>query len=172
MLKIKNLGNHYNLSLKGHYGLRDNFDITTMLMLSQSDKNILNTNDDAGGYAIVFEGVKKKNNLEMGLLLSHASGRKDGNGFLIPMSFTKTNSYWGYTGIMTVMAQTDTGFASDSIHISNNGFGMSTIQAKLSYKPDRKTLFYCGVGYFTNTKTKDRKNNVGFDSVIMGAYNL
>lgn len=170
VLTVNDLGNHINLSLKGQYRSKENIQINAIAMLSKSDKKILSTNNDAKGYALILEVLKKYTQVELGVLLSHASGKRDGSGFLVPMSFTKTNSYWGYTGVMTVMPQTDTGFAEDSMHISNNGFGMSTIQTKISFTPTKKVLLYGALGYFSNTKTNGRSKDVGLDSTLMGSY--
>jgi hypothetical protein len=69
---------------------------------------------------------------EFGLVASYASGEDDGTGFLMPMAFAQSNGYWGYTGILTIQGPTDTGSDGDAVNMSNNGYGMSSIQARYS----------------------------------------
>jgi len=171
-LNILDLGSHYNVALKTDAKISDNSSLMAIIMGSQSDKDLLNSAKNAQGYAVLLELLQSYSNFEVGLMFTHTSGKKDGSGFLVPMSFTKTNSYWGYTGVMTVMPQTDTGFASDSVHISNNGFGMSSYQTKISYYPNDKTLLYFGAGFFNNSQAENRDSTVGYDVVAMYAYNF
>lgn len=171
-LTILDLGSHLNVMFKADAKISDNSSAMAIIMGSNSDKTLLNSAKNAQGYAILLELLQSYSKFNVGLMFTHASGKKDGTGFLVPMSFTKTNSYWGYTGVITVMPQTDTGFASDSVHISNNGFGMSSYQAKISFYPNKKTLLYFGTGFFNDSHAAHRDSIVGYDAVAMYAYDF
>lgn len=172
VVRIARSGIHRNLALRGDFTPNDATAFTLILAGSRTDRKILGSSKEAGGYALLAEWKKRLGRSRLGLLATHADGDEEGRGFLVPASFTGTNTYWGYTGVVTVMAQTDTGFAEDSVHVSNNGYGMSTIQGKLEYEPDPRTLLYLAAGWFGNTHAKERSATVATDMVAMAAHRL
>jgi hypothetical protein len=165
-------GQHYNAAIKAEYK-RDDLKVYVDILSSYSDSALFTSGKNAEGFALLAATELNLDNGKIGLMATYATGDSDGSGFLIPMSFVQTNSYWGgYTGIITVMPQTDTGFASDAVHISNNGYGMSTLQFKADYKLSKQFGLYLGLGWFGNTDAPGRESTVGYDSVLMGKYKL
>lgn len=162
-------GRHYNAALKVDYNAADLI-IYVDLLSSFSDDTLFSSGNNAVGYAVAAAMELKLGQGKFGVMATHATGNSDASGFLIPMSFVQTNSYWGYTGIITVMPQTDTGFASDAVHVSNNGYGMSTLQFKADYEMTNQFGLYLGLGWFGNTDAPGRESIVGYDSVLMGKY--
>ena len=66
---------------------------------------------------------------------------------------------------------TDTGFDGDSVNISNNGYGLSTIQAKYAFPVTADLTGYVAAGWFGNTKAPaGRSGDVGTDWLLMGTY--
>ncbi len=163
-------GNHYNTALNVVYTHSPALRFHADALYSHSDKGLFSNAKDAHGYTFLAEFDIKHALGSTSLLATHATGNAEGSGFLVPMSYTKTNSYWGYTGIITVMPQTDTGFAGDSVHVSNNGYGMSSLQANARFQLFQMTKLYMALGWFGNTHAPDRDSSVGLDSVIMGQH--
>jgi hypothetical protein len=137
---------------------------------SQSDHGLFAGGRDADGVAALLELSAAAGSGEFGLLLSHASGRADGSGFLMPMAFAGTFGYWGYTGILTVQGPTDTGFDFDAVNLSNNGYGLSSLQAKYSFPITDALGGYVGAGWFGNSKAAGRNDRVGTDLLAMATY--
>lgn len=154
------------------------FDLSRMLtckadlLYSHSDGALFAHGRDAQGFAALFELAAHFDAQSHELLLTHASGEKEGAGFLVPLAFAKTNSYWGYTAIMTVMPQSDTGFAADSINVSNNGYGLSSAQWRSRLRLDPTTTLQLSGGWFGNTEAKGRSAEVGSEVMAMLSYKL
>lgn len=100
----------------------------------------------------------------------HASGEHDGTGFLMPMAFAQTFGYWGYTGILTVQGPTDTGFDFDGINMSNNGYGLTSAQARYAFPINANLRAYLAAGWFGNTDAPGRSDRVGIDFLAMLTY--
>ncbi len=106
-------------------------------------------------------------------MATHASGDSDGSGFLPMMAFARTNGYWGYTGILTVQGPTDTGFDGDSINISNNGFGVTSVQVKYARPLTSRFDIHLAAGWFGNTDgPAGRGSFLGADFLAMGTYHF
>ena len=172
LFKSKQRGHHLNDALKVHIKTKSKSSYTLTAMLSKSDKALLATNEDASGQAFRLEYTKAFKRVDIGLLATSASGKSDGSGFLVPMSFTKTTSYWGYSGIVTVCAETDTGFDSDSVHISNNGYGMNTVQMKAEYRSSKTHSHYLSAGWFGGSKASNRESNIARELFFMDKLKL
>jgi hypothetical protein len=80
------------------------------------------------------------------------------------------NSYWGYTGILTVQGPTDTGFDGDSLNISNNGYGLASVQARCSFPLAIVLKGYLAAGWFGGGRAAGRSRSVGVDVLAMGTY--
>ena len=138
---------------------------------SSTDNTLLGTTNDADGVAVKLELTGSLGRGRFGLLLTHAGGEADGSGFLPVMAPAKTNGYWGYTGILTVQGPTDTGFDGDSVKLSNNGYGLTTVQFKYSFPINARWSGYAAIGWFGNSDTPvGRSDDVGTDVIFMGTY--
>ncbi len=164
---------HYNFGFAYSLPLIMGWKINGFLAASYTDKKLIGTNEDANGIALLAELTRKLNHGKFSLLLSHATGDKDGEGFLPPMAFSKTFGYWGYTGILTVQGPTDTGFDFDAVNISNNGLGLTTVQAKYEFPLTDKFSGYTAAGWFGNTHSSEgRDSMLGIDLIGMCTYKL
>lgn len=138
---------------------------------SSTDNALLGTTKDADGVALKLELTGSLGRGNFGVLLTHASGESDGSGFLPVMALAKTNGYWGYTGLLTVQGPTDTGFDGDSVNLSNNGYGLTTVQFKYSFPITSRWTGYAAAGWFGNSDTPvGRSDDVGTDAIFMGTY--
>lgn len=160
---------HYNLGIGGQTRL-GGLDISGFLLGSTTDRALLGSNSDADGVAVLVELKGTLGIGEFGILASHASGEGDGTGFLMPMAFAGTYGYWGYTGILTVQGFTDTGFDFDGVNLSNNGYGMSSVQARYIFPINSALTGNVAAGWFGNTDAADRNNKVGIDLMAMATY--
>ncbi|MCD6259569.1 MAG: hypothetical protein J7J31_08205 [Helicobacteraceae bacterium] len=165
-------GKHLNIALNLNYKLSEHLDLDTDILYSSTQKSLFSHGKNAEGLGFLAKLKYQRDGFSSSLLVTHMQGDDEGRGFLVPMSFTKTNSYWGYTGIVTVMPQTDTGFDGDSIHVSNNGYGMSSVQLNASYKVNDTTKLYGAFGWFGNTDAPQRGSDVAIDSVVMTQLRL
>lgn len=163
-------GIHCNAALNIAYRPFAALHLQADVLYSHSDKALFALGKRAEGYAFLLKADVNYRGVNASVMATHASGDREGSGFLVPMSFTKTTSYWGYTGILTLLYQTDTGFAGDSLHVSNNGYGLSTLQTKVHYQPTHSTKLYLALGWFGNTNAPNRDSTVGIDGVLMGSY--
>jgi len=119
---------------------------------------------------------------KFGILGSYASGKKDGTGFQAPMAFAQTFGYWGYTGLLTVQGPTDTAFDGDGVNISNNGYGLASVQVKYAMPLmkvfDHDLDLYLAAGWFgatnasDNTTTQTRDSTLGGDFLGMFTYHF
>lgn len=165
-------GKHLNMALNLNYKPSPHLDFDVDLLYSSTQKTLFSHGKSAEGLGLLAKLKYQRDDFSSSLLVTHMQGDDEGRGFLVPMSFTKTDSYWGYTGIVTVMPQTDTGFDSDSIHVSNNGYGMSSVQLNASYKINDTTKLYGALGWFGNTDAPQRGSDVALDSVVMTQFLL
>ncbi len=161
---------HYNVAAGARLPFGNGLAFNGLVVGSWSDAQLLGTTRNASGVAVLAELTGAAGPGEFGLLLSYASGESDGTGFLSPMAFAQTFGYWGYTGILTVQGPTDTGFDFDGINISNNGYGLSTVQAKYSVPLGSNLNGYLAAGWFGNTDAGGRDDTVGYDLLAMGTY--
>ncbi|NCF17812.1 MAG: hypothetical protein GWP63_06190 [Haliea sp.] len=161
---------HYNYGISGFMLLGDNLRANGFVMGSSSDGSLLGGNDDADGVAVLAQLTGSLSSGRFGLLASYASGEDDGTGFLMPMAFAQSYGYWGYTGILTVQGPTDTGFDGDAVNMSNNGYGMSSIQARYDFPVTEALTAYISAGWYGNTDAANRASNVGTDFLAMGTY--
>lgn len=163
--------NHSNFGLWGNFEVGGGLMLNAFLLGSRTDKELLGTAGSGSGTAIKLELTGGAGAGNFGLMATYASGLSDGSGFLPVQALARTNGYWGYTGILTVQGPTDTGFDGDSVNISNNGYGLSTLQAKYSFPISGNLSGYVGVGWFGSTKTPvGRSGGVGTDLILMGTY--
>ncbi len=161
---------HYNFGVGYSFPFRS-IKINGFFMGSYTEKELIGTNDDASGIAMLLELKRKIGRGDFGFLFSYATGNDEGEGFLPPMAFSKTFGYWGYTGILTVQGPTDTGFDFDAVNISNNGLGLTTFQARYVFPVMDKLSLYTAAGWFGNTDAPDeRKSTLGIDLFGMGIY--
>jgi len=165
-------GWHYNYGIGGHVPLPlgRNMKVNGFVMGSSTDSSLLGANRDAKGVAVLAELTGSLGPGDFGILGTYASGKDDGTGFLMPMAFAQSYGYWGYTGILTVQGPTDTGFDGDGVNMSNNGYGMTSIQAKYSFPITDALSGYLSAGWYGNTNAADRKSNVGTDVLAMATY--
>ena len=162
---------HYNYGIGGHFPL-GNMQASGFILGSSTDRTLLGGSRDADGFALRAELTGPLGAGSFGLLASHATGRDDGTGFLMPMAFAQSYGYWGYTGVLTIQGPTDTGFDFDGVNMSNNGYGMSSIQARYSFPLAENLDGYLGAGWFGNTDAGTRNSSVGADLIAMGTYRL
>lgn len=159
---------HYNYGIGGHTAL-GGMTLSGFVMGSSTDRGLLGSRD-ASGVAALVELTGAIGPGDFGLLLSHASGEGDGTGFLMPMAFAQTFGYWGYTGILTVQGPTDTGFDFDGVNLSNNGYGLTSVQAKYGFPITSALTGYLAAGWFGNTDAAGRDDDVGVDLLAMTTY--
>lgn len=164
---------HINLGTGLQYRFNDQLTFNSFLMGSWTDKGLLGTAGDGDGVAVKLELTGSLGPGDFGLMLTHASGEKDASGFLPIMGLARTNGYWGYTGILTVQGATDTGFDGDSINLSNNGYGLTSVQAKYVLPVTERLGLQLAAGWFGGADTPSgRGDNVGTDLLLMGTYRL
>ncbi len=177
MKKAAGAGNgdawHFNYGVSGSFKLDSDTALSGFVMGSSTDGNLLGSgSNDANGFAARLEYASKLGRGHFGLLGTYASGDKDGTGFLMPMAFSGTYGYWGYTGILTVQGPTDTGFDGDGVNISNNGYGLASVQAKYSMPITSNLDGYIAAGWYGNTDARGRDSRVGNDLLLMGTYHF
>ncbi len=164
---------HFNYGVSGLFKLSSDAALSGFIMGSSTDGKLLGpASDDADGFAARLEYSSKLGRGNFGLLGTYASGDKDGTGFLMPMAFSGTYGYWGYTGILTVQGPTDTGFDGDGVNISNNGYGLASVQAKYSMPVTSNLDAYFAAGWYGNTDARGRDSRVGNDLLLMGTYHF
>jgi len=161
---------HYNMGIGGHLEMQDGMALNGFVLGSITDKALLGTSDDADGIGLLLELTGPLGPGKFALIASYASGDSDGTGFLPPMAFAPTFGYWGYTGILTVQGPTDTGFDFDGINVSNNGLGLTTVQAKYAFPLAHALSCYVAAGWFGNTDAAGRDDDVGIDLLGIGTY--
>jgi hypothetical protein len=70
------------------------------------------------------------------------------------------------------MLQSDTGFADDSINISNNGYGLSSLQWRSRFTLDAQSSLQLSGGWFGNTHARGRSAEVGSEIMAMLTHKL
>jgi hypothetical protein len=164
---------HFNYGVGARVSLARDLALSAFLIGSQTDSAIIAAgNGDASGIAAKVELTGKAGRGKFGLLATHASGEDNGSGFIPVQAVAKTNGYWGYTGILTVQGPTDTGFDGDSVNISNNGFGMTSVQARYVMPVFGALSAYAAAGWFGNSNAAGRSGDVGMDFLLMATYRL
>lgn len=160
-----------NYGISGHFGLGNDMALNAFLIGSHTEKGLISAMDSGNGAAIKIELAGKAGPGNFGLMVTHATGNSRGDGFIPTMALSRANGYWGYTGILTIQGPTDTGVDGDSVNISNNGYGMTTVQAKYAFPITADLSGYISAGWFGNTDTPvGRSGDVGADFLLMGTY--
>ena len=161
-----------NYGVGVQFGLGRGLQLNGFVVGSSTDNQLLAPGaGDGSGTAAKIELTGNAGSGKFGLLATYATGKSDGSGFLPVMALSRTNGYWGYTGILTIQGPTDTGFDGDSVNISNNGYGLSTVQAKYSFPITPDLTGYVAAGWFGNSKVRGgRSGDVGTDFLLMGTY--
>lgn len=164
--------NHFNYGLGARVDVARDVAIHAFVLGSQTDGAILAAgNGDASGVAAKVELTGKVGGGKLGLLATHATGEDNGSGFVPVQALVRTNGYWGYTGILTVQGPTDTGFDGDAVNVSNNGFGMTSVQARYSRPIFGALSGYAAAGWFGNASAPaGRSGDVGVDFLLMATY--
>ena len=161
---------HTNYGIGASFPLKGGLLLRGFLLGSWTDRNLLGASDDADGVAAKLELVSGSG---LALMATYASGDSDGTGFLPTMALAATNGYWGYTGILTVQGPTDTGFDGDSVNISNNGFGLTTVQVRFTRPLSDELDIYLAAGWFGHSDDPGgRESRVGLDFLAMGTYHF
>ena len=161
---------HYNAAAGMHLPFGNDLAFNGLVIGSWSDRDLLGTTDAASGVAVLAELTGPAGPGNFGVLVSYASGESDGSGFLPPMAFAQTFGYWGYTGILTVQGPTDTGFDFDGVNISNNGYGLTSVQGKYGFPIMTNLNGYLAAGWFGNSDVSGRDSTLGYDLLAMGTY--
>ena len=161
---------HANYGIGGSLRLTDDLLLRGFLLGSHTEKDLLGTSDDADGLAAKLELISSSG---LGLLATYATGDSDGSGFLPVMALAGTYGYWGYTGFLTVQGPTDTGFDFDAVNISNNGFGLATVQVRYARPLTESFDVHLGAGWFGASDTPGGRDSfVGADFLVMGSYHF
>ena len=159
---------HINYGIGSAHRLRDDLILRGFVMGSHTDRSLLGTRNDADGIAAKIELISDSG---FALMVTTASGDSDGSGFLPIMALASTYGYWGYTGLLTVQGPTDTGFDGDAVNVSNNGFGLTTVQARYARRLTSSFGIHLAAGWFGNTDgPSGRDSTVGLDFLAMGTY--
>ena len=161
---------HVNVGLSGALGLGNGLSVRGLVAGSFTDRELFAGRKNGSGVAAKIEIESKAGWSLMG---TYASGSSDGGGFLPVMALAQTNGYWGYTGLLTVQGPTDTGIDGDAVNISNNGFGLATVQARYRRPLTRNLDLYLAAGWFGASRTPaGRDDFVGADFLAMGTYHF
>ncbi|AXS84109.1 hypothetical protein D0851_14370 [Marinobacter sp. Arc7-DN-1] len=163
--------NHANYGLALSYPLH-HWQLDAFVLASSTDKELLGTTEDGSGVALKTALSGPLGIGRLGVMVTYASGEGDGSGFLPTMALPGTYGYWGYTGVLTVQGPTDTGIDGDAVNISNNGYGMTTVQARYSFPIMPDLDGYVAAGWFGNTDAAGRSGSVGTDLLMMATYHF
>jgi|GEM_PF-1129573 len=144
--------------------------VDAFILASRTDSELLGTVSDGGGLAFKFALEGPLGRGRLGLMATYAEGESDGSGFVPAMALPGTYGYWGYTGLLTVQGPTDTAIDGDAINLSNNGYGLASIQARYRLPLTTNLEGYVGAGWFGNTDAGARSDRVGTDLLLMGTY--
>jgi len=146
--------------------------LNTFILGSYSEQGLI-SQEAASGVAAKLELIRDLPFGSLGAMATHASGHREGRGFIPVMALSGVNGYWGYTGFLTVQGFTDTGLGdSDGINFANNGYGMTSLQTKYTFPITQKLDGYLGAGWFGNTSAQGRRSDVGYDVLLMGSYHF
>ncbi len=162
---------HYNYGFSGEWQLDEGMLLRGFILGSKTEKQLVGASSDGEGVAVKLELAIPDVGLD--IMATYASGDDDGSGFLPVMALAPTNGYWGYTGLLTVQGPTDTGFDGDSVNISNNGYGLTSVQLRYRRPITEKAALYLAGGWYGNTDAPDgREDRLGWDSLAMVSYSL
>ena len=162
---------HANYGISGNLALPHGLQLSGFVLGSHTDKQLILGASGAGnGVAAKIELTSEH---VFGVLATYASGDSDRSGFLPVMALAETYGYWGYTGLLTVQGPTDTGFDGDAVNVSNNGFGLATVQVKYARPVTDQFDIHLAAGWFGASDTPgDRDSFVGGDFLAMGTYHF
>jgi hypothetical protein len=163
-------GAHYGIGVGADWITHSGLRLAGYVLGSHTDNVLLGTPGDGSGYALKLQIEAPAGPGALGLMATHASGEADGSGFMPIMGLTGTYGYWGYTGLLTVQGPTDTGIDSDAVNISNNGYGLTTVQARYVLPVTDRFAAYLAAGWFGNTKARGRDATLGTEVFLMGTY--
>jgi len=162
---------HWNAGIAVNGKIRKTV-LSGFVMASRTSGSLLGRLEDAGGLAATFEVAMPVGAGDLSVQATHAEGAADGGGFLPVMSIVRANGYWGYTGILTVQGPTDTGFDGDSVNLSNNGYGLDTLQVKYTLPATDRFSVQAALGWFGNTRAAGRESTVGKEAMVMATLHL
>ncbi|MBI2969123.1 MAG: hypothetical protein HYY36_00070 [Gammaproteobacteria bacterium] len=163
-------GAHYGFGIGGDWRTAAGLRISGFLLGSHTDRELLGTPDDGSGYALKLQIETPAGPGTFGLMATHASGESDGSGFMPIMGLVGTYGYWGYTGLLTVQGPTDTGIDSNAVNLSNNGYGLTTVQAMYALPLTDRLSARIAAGWFGNTDAAGRDETLGADLLLAGSY--
>lgn len=167
----KGARNHVVIGASGAIMLDDELKLSGFVSGSFTERELLAAG--AGDGRGVAAGLRLEQADQWELLATHATGRRDGSGFLPVMALAQTYGYWGLTGILTVQGPTDTGFDADGVNLSNSGFGMTSIQARRYIPLDQDIKLTLAAGYFGNSRTPQQRSSfLGFDLLGMLSWRI
>lgn len=176
-MEARTSGRHVNLGARARLALSGAWFADAALLGSWTNRKVVGTNEDGNGVGLRVELAGPTGRGELGVLGTWARGRPDGSGFLTPLAFVPAvgrgaNSYWGYMGILTVQGPTDTGFDGDSVNVSNNGYGLMSLQGRYLLPIVDRFKAVVSAGRFGGTSARGRARDVGFEVMGMGTYRL
>ena len=164
---------HANYGVSGSLALPGGLRLGGFVLGSHTDKQLIwGASGDGNGVAAKIELTSERG---FGVLATYASGDSDRSGFLPVMAVgeTATYGYWGYTGLLTVQGPTDTGFDGDAVNVSNNGFGLATVQVKYARPIAERFDIHLAAGWFGASDTPGGRDGfVGGDFLAMGTYHF
>lgn len=164
-------GDHVVLGLSGAVTLDDELTLSGFVSGSFTDSALLAAGASNGrGLAL---GLRLGHTDHWEVLATHATGRRDGGGFLPVMALAQTYGYWGLTGLLTVQGATDTGFDGDGVNLSNSGFGMTSVQGRYHIYLDKDLKLTIAGGYFGDSRTpQPRSSFLGVDTLGMLSWRI
>lgn len=163
--------NHSNIGIGVTYKIGI-VDLNAFIMNSTTDRALLGTAKPGSGIAAKLELAYPTYWGDFAVMVTQAGGESDGSGFIPLMGLIGHQGYWGYTGLLSVQGTTDTGFNSDAINISNNGYGLTTVQTKYTFPVTTDLMGYVAVGWYGNTQAAGRNSTIGIDVIALATYTL
>jgi hypothetical protein len=163
-----NAHSHLNVGMNVSHALSNGLWINGFIVGSFTDGELLRAGKNGKGVAAKLE---LKSDRGFSIMATHASGSSDKTGFIPVMALARTFGYWGYGGTLTVQGPTDTGIDGDAVNISNNGYGLTSVQAHYLNSITDKLDLTLAAGWYGNSKTPaGRGSFVGTDFLAMGTY--
>lgn len=161
---------HVTAGISASLTIAQDVTLSGFLAGSWTDRALLASNRRARGFA---GGLRLSGASGWELFVTHATGRRDGTGFLPVMALARTYGYWGLTGLLTVQGPTDTGFDGDGVNISNNGFGLTSIQGRYQLDLASDWRLVLAAGWFGNSRTpRARSGELGVDLLAMASWRI
>ena len=172
------------------YGARyagggDNYKINAFIAGSHLDAGV-----KSSGWAGKLAFEVPVNDISFGLMGIYASGDKDfripgttAGSFITPMSLVGTTGYWGYTGKLNEQGPTDTRIDDHTVNIdggglpwssyANLGYGMLSVQGKVSIPVNDILSLYLGAGYYASADPPSGQSDyIGTDLYVQGTLVL